>query len=306
MKKRIKIVIFVGYDCNNRCKFCINHDKRSFPVKTTQEVVREIYLAKKKKADCLELIGGESTIRPDFLHFIRIAKKLGIPDIVTATNGRMFSDMEFAARAVKSGLGTIIFSIHGHNAKLHDSLTQSSGSFKELIQGIKNLRTIGFGNINGNTTVVRQNMKRVKDIAEIYAKFKIRNVEYIFVDPSYGGAYNNFEEYVPKISDAAGYMKQALETGLKSGFNQWKVRYVPLCHFKGYEGQISETNERKLFLTEHWAPDFINLDVIGSRKTSARRKTAKCRGCSLYSQCEGIWIEYLRRRGDSELKKATR
>jgi hypothetical protein len=77
---------------------------------------------------------------------------------------------------------------------------------------------------------------------------------------------------------------------------------VPLCHFTGYEGRISEINERALFLTEHWAPDFRNTDVTGSRAAMGRRKTARCLGCRLYAACEGIWVEYLRKYGDSELE----
>ena len=97
-------------------------------------------------------------------------------------------------------------------------------------------------------------------------------------------------------------MRRALAAGLCAGMDQWKARYVPLCHFTGCLGQISEINEKTLFLTEHWAPDFINTDAIGSRAVVGRRKTGRCRGCLLYSACEGLWVEYLRNYGDLELK----
>jgi len=127
-------------------------------------------------------------------------------------------------------------------------------------------------------------------------------VEYIFVDPNYGGAMSEFDELVPRISLAAPWMRKALAIGRDAGFRQWKVRYVPLCHFKGYFDQISEMNERRLFSTQHWAPDFKNTDAIVSRQQVARRKTERCLGCAAYKICEGIWNEYLRRFGDKELK----
>jgi MoaA/NifB/PqqE/SkfB family radical SAM enzyme len=303
MKKFKKIVIFSGYKCNNNCIFCINSDKRKYKNKTTEEVIKEIYIAKKENTDIIELIGGETTIRNDFFKIIRTAKEIGIKDIVIATNGRMFSEIEFAKKAIDSGLSTIIFSVHGPNAKIHDKLTQSPGSFKELTEGMLNLKKLGFRKINGNTTVTGLNYRYIPDVAALYVKYKIKNVEYIFVDPTYSGAHNSFDTLVPKISDAAPFMRKALDIGNKNRYHQWKVRYVPLCYFRKYLDQISETNERKLFITKHWAPDFIDNDVIGGRANYARIKTERCEGGRLYRKCEGIWKEYIKRYGDTELKK---
>lgn len=297
-----KLVIFTGYACNNNCVFCINADKRGLRQKTTQEILREIYSSCREGVDVLELIGGETTIRDDFFTLLNAAKKMGVKETVIATNGRMFASPEFAARAAKAGLGAVIFSVHGSCSKIHDSLTMSEGSFNQLKKGIANFRRIGFEKINGNTTVVKQNMNDLPRIAAFYVRNGIRNVEYIFVDPNYGGARNNFEKYVPRISQAAPYMRRALDIGIKAGFSEWKVRYVPLCYFKGYFYNVSEINERKLFFVKHSAPEFKNDDVLASRRKFGRKKTAACKGCSVRRLCEGIWVEYLRRYGDSELK----
>ncbi|MCG2726357.1 MAG: radical SAM protein [Elusimicrobia bacterium] len=300
--QKTKIVLFTGYSCNNNCRFCINSNKRELLEKTTDELIKEIYLAKKKKADIVEIIGGESTIRHDYTHLISVAKKIGIKEVLSATNGKIFSDFSAAKKIVNSGISGLIFSLHGHNSKTHDYLTRSKGSFNELIKGIENLKKLGFKSINGNTTIVKPNMRFLPRIAELYAKYKIRNVEYIFVDPTYGGAYDNFKELVPKISKASVFMRKAVDIGINCGYKQWKVRYVPLCYFNGYERHISEINERILFFTEHWAPDFKNTNALVSRQIISRKKTARCKGCAVYNACEGIWAEYIKRYGDSELK----
>ncbi|MDT8286363.1 MAG: radical SAM protein [Elusimicrobiales bacterium] len=305
-ERRLKIVLFAGYSCNNNCRFCVGAEKRALPEKTTAELLREVAAARRKGARILELIGGECTIRPDFLSIVAAAKKMGIEEVVTATNGRMFSAPSFAAAAVRSGLDTVIFSVHGHTAAVHDGLTRSPGSFRQLLRGMANLRRLGFTRINGNTTVVKQNMRFMPGVARLYESRGVRNVEYIFVDPNYGGAMTDFDALVPRISAAAPWMKKALDVGNAAGLGQWKVRYVPLCHFRGYLGQISEMNERALFSTEHWAPDFRNPDATLSRRTVGRGKTGRCRACAVYNICEGIWTEYLRRFGDSELKPMKR
>lgn len=295
-------MVFTGYSCNNKCRFCVGSEKRALPEKSTAELLREVATARGKGASVLELIGGEATIRPDFLKIVAAAKKMGIEEVITATNGRIFSDPVFARAAVKAGLDTIIFSVHGPTPRVHDALTCVPGSFSQLKRGLANLKAAGFRKVNGNTTVVRQNMRHLPAIARFYASHRVRNVEFIFVDPNYGGAMTEFEALVPRISAAAPFMRRALAVGNLAGLRQWKVRYVPLCHFKGYMGQISELNERRYFNTEHWAPDFKNSDAITSRQIVSRNKTARCRGCAAYNICEGIWVEYLRRFGDGELK----
>jgi molybdenum cofactor biosynthesis enzyme MoaA len=300
--KMLKVVLFTGYACNNNCVFCIDADKRALPEKTTGQLLKEVLKAKHKGAYILEIIGGEATIRPDFIRIVAAAKKLGIPQVTCATNGRVFADPAAAKKIMASGIDSVIFSVHGPDAATHDALTRAPGSFAQLKKGMRNLRALGFGRISGNTTVVRQNMAALPRLAEFYIKNRVPNVEYIFVDPNYGGARNDFKALVPRISKAAPYMRRALALGRAAGLDQWKVRYVPLCHFKDCLGQISEINERELFLTEHWAPDFKNADAIGSRAAVGRRKTARCRGCRLFSACEGIWVEYLKNFGDSELK----
>lgn len=304
--KRLKIVLFTGYRCNNNCRFCINADKRDLPEKSTAELMRDLYDAKRKGAGIVEIIGGESTIRPDFPALVKTARQIGIEDVVAATNGRIFSDPAAARAIVRSGISGLIFSVHGPDARTHDALTQSPGSFRELVKGMETLRSMGFRNINGNTTVVKQNMRKLPAIARFYTSRGIKNVELIFVDPNYGGARNEFDSLVPRISAAAPLMRKALDIGTAAGFPEWKARYVPLCHFRGYMEQISEINERMLFTAEHWAPDFTNADAISSRQTVGRRKPARCRGCAAWNSCEGIWTEYLRRYGDKELKPMKR
>lgn len=297
-----KIVLFTGYCCNNHCRFCIDADKRGLPERSTEELLREIYLAKASAVDILEIIGGESTIRRDFRLLVSTAKKIGIKEVICATNGRAFANMEYARSIVLSGLDALIFSLHGASASVHDYLTMSKGSFEELIRGIDNMKALGFNKLYGNTTVVHQNLSDLPKIAEIYARYEFTNVEYIFVDPTYGGANSNFYELVPKISEAALYMKQAIDIGVKYGFNQWKVRYVPLCYFSDYLNHISEINEKKLYISEHWAQDFYNSDSVASRAEISRAKTKKCFNCKLFNDCEGIWKVYLEKYGDMEFK----
>lgn len=299
--KTEKLVLFTGFSCNSHCHFCIDLNKRDVPDKTTQQIVREMVEAKAKGVTYLEMIGGESTIRGDFLPIVRTAKKLGFKDIVVVTNGRMLAYPDFAKATLEAGVTDLVFSIHGHDAKLHDAVTAAPGSFDQLLQAIANVRALGFKRVFGNCTVVKPNMRHMPDIGRLFLKLAIHHVEFIFVDPNYGGAYSNFTGLVPRISEAAPFMRRTLDVGRAAGVRHWTVRYVPLCHFTDYLDQISEIREVAIFRTRHWAPDFKNDDVGASRGAHGRLKTERCRGCALWEPCEGIWKEYLKRYDDSEL-----
>lgn len=299
-----KTVIITGYKCNNMCQFCIDENKRDLPDKTTQQIMQEMISARQRGTTYLEMIGGESTIRPDIILLVSSAKKLGFETIAMATNGRMFSYDKFARQIIEAGLTNLIFSIHGHNAKLHDSLTRSKGSFNQLMRGFENVKKLlGLRSIGSNTTIVKQNYKDLRKIGEMIYKMGIRNSEFIFVDPTYGAAYSNFKKYVPKISTIAPYIKECLDIKKEDeSIRHWTIRYVPLCYFQDYLDQVSEIGEVKLFNTEHLAPDYQNFDVEGSRSIVGRAKSKKCKSCKLNNSCEGIWKEYIKYYGDQELK----
>ncbi len=297
-----KTVLIIGYECNNHCRFCIDSNKRELPNKTTNEIKQEMIRARKRGTTYLELIGGETTIREDAVELIKFAKDLGFETINMATNGRMFSYPKYAQKIIKAGLTDIIFSIHGHNAKTHDYLTQSKGSFNQLKKGLNNLKKLNFEKIGSNTTIIKDNLKYLPEIGKFIFNQGIRNSEFIFVDPSYGAAHDNFNKLVPQISKAAPAIKKCLDIGKKNKIPHWHIRYVPLCYFQDYLNQVSELQEVATFKTEHIAPDFKNLDVENSRKIVGRIKPKKCRQCKLFNQCEGIWKEYLKHYGDKELK----
>ena len=305
-KKIKKTVIFVGYECNNNCIFCINWDKRNIQSRTTSEIKKEMIGAKNRGSTYLEMIGGETTIRPDIVELISFAKDLGFRTIMMATNGRMYSYKKVAREIIEAGLNSIVFSIHGHNANLHDSLTQAKGSFEQLKKGIENVKEMGLKNIGSNTTIIKQNYKKLPEIGELIYNLGIRNSEFIFVDPTYGAAFNFFDKLVPKISQVAPFVHRCLDIGKKNNVAHWHVRYVPLCYFTNYLDQVSELQEVKTFKTEHIAPDFYNPHAEEARKNIGRAKTKRCEGCSLYNECEGIWKEYLKHYGDKELNKITK
>lgn len=306
-----KTVILTTFRCNNNCRFCIQQDVRNRETRTTDQIKVEMLNARKRGSTYLEMIGGEIAIRDDFIELVEFANNLKFETIMIATNGRMFSYRDYAFRAIKAGLNSIIFSIHGPDSETHDYLTRVKGSFNQLHKGLKNIKAAGEEmnkniQLGVNSTVVKKNYKKLPETGRHIKNLGIKNTEFIFVDCNEGGALNNFNELVPKISEAAPYIRECLDlvdVGKRSKAN-WDIRYVPLCYFTDYLDQVSEINEVATFQTEQIGRDEgqnSGYDYEKKRKEIARIKPDKCKKCVLYDYCEGLWVGYYERFGGEEL-----
>ncbi|MEM4267390.1 MAG: radical SAM protein [Candidatus Woesearchaeota archaeon] len=295
-----KVAIITGYTCNNNCRFCYDAEKRHiYPDLTTVRIIGMLELARRRGCEYVDFIGGEFTIREDAVKIVATAKRLGFRTIATTTNGRIFSYKKVLQNFKNAGLNSIIFSVHGNNARLHDYQTRVKGSFRQLMKAIKNAKELGYP-IYTNTTITRLNYKKLPEIAAFLHKIGCVNAEFIFVDPTTGAAHQNFNSLVPTIKQCAPYIKKALEIGKNFRKQHWHVRYFPLCYIDSFKEQLSEACE-SFSREEHLAPEFANFDVQSSRKAIGRVKARACRRCKHFSICEGVWKEYAIRRGTSEL-----
>lgn len=302
-----KAVIITGYKCNSCCRFCMNIGLRDF-YKSTKEIVRDMVFSRERGKTHLSLFGGENSIRPDIIYLIKTAKKLGFKEIVIGTNGRMFSYKDFAKKIIDAGLTDLYFSIHGHNSRIHDYLTQVSGSFNQLIKGIANVKSLGFKRFGSHTTIVKPNYKYLPQIGRLIYSLGIRSAEFLYVNPSLGGAHRHFKKLMPRISEAAPYIKGCLDIGKRNNILDWAVSHVPMCYFAGYEKQINQPDQRRIkneiqpiesqYIFNQGQSSIDNTPHVSVQK---RIKTEKCLDCKYGRVCLGIWKEYIKQFGDAEL-----
>src|SRR5689334_10225045 len=104
------------FDCNNRCVFCLDSDTHDGQMRDREEIKRQILDGRRKGATRLILSGGEPTIHPNYIDFIRLGARAGYRKIQTVTNGRLFSYPDFLESCTSAGLSEITFSLHGPNA----------------------------------------------------------------------------------------------------------------------------------------------------------------------------------------------
>jgi MoaA/NifB/PqqE/SkfB family radical SAM enzyme len=293
MGKRVDIK--TGFSCNNNCLFCVQAHKKHLGDRTTGEIKKDIKEARKTCEDIV-FTGGEVTIRKDILELVSYAKKLGYKTIQIQTNARMLSYLDFCKKLIRAGANEFSPAIHGPNAKIHDSLTRAHGSFEQTVKGIKNLKSLNQKVIT-NTVVVKQNYKKLPEIAKLLVKLDVDQFQFAFVHPI-GNAMKYCNDVVPKMSRAAPYIKKGLQVGIGAGVKVM-AEAMPYCMMKGYEHYVSEN-----FIPETEIIDFDYCieDYKKARILQGKTKFRQCLKCRYNGICEGPWKEYPEKFGNKEFK----
>ncbi len=291
-----RIDIKVGFNCNNKCLFCVQGDKRyDYPDKTTEELKRILEDAR-KESDSIVFTGGEVTIRKDFLDLVAYASSLGFRKIQIQTNGRLFASMDYCKRILDAGANEFAPAIHGPKPEVHDWLTNAPGAFKQTARGIRNLKSLG-QTVIMNSVITRPNYRLLSETARLFTALKVDQFQFAFVH-ALGSAEKNFEMIVPRMALIEPYVHKALAIGIRGGCRVM-TEAIPYCFMKGFELYVAE---RYIPRTKIIDADWVVDDYTEYRWTEGKLKGPPCEKCSYNAVCEGPWREYPEHFGWEEFK----
>jgi MoaA/NifB/PqqE/SkfB family radical SAM enzyme len=291
-----RIDLKVGFDCNNRCHFCVQGDKRSRYSPRPTEELREVLRAERSRVRSVVFTGGEPTMRRDLPELVSYARELGYTTIQIQTNGRMFAHPGYARRLVACGATEFSPALHGHRPELHDHLTRAPGAFAQTVAGIRNLKALG-QLVLTNTVVTRSNYRHLPEIARLLVSLGVDQLQLAFVHPV-GTAGTEFQQVVPRMELAAPYLAAALQVGLDAGRRVY-TEAVPACVIPGYEGCVVE---QLIPRTAIYDAESTIADYTRYRLDEGKLKGPECPSCVHFAECEGPWREYPERHGWSEFR----
>lgn len=274
----------LSFDCNNRCTFCLDSHAHHGTMRDNSEIKIQIVEGRRKGAQRLILSGGEPTMHPNFLDFVKLGKLAGYRKIQTVTNGRMFAYPEFLATAAKNGLDEITFSLHGHTAKLHDALVGVRGAFDEETRGLKAALAAGVFIINIDIVINKQNIRHLPDMLETFIGWGVKEFDLLHIIP-FGDAWGSARDHL--FYDLQGnleHLQRAFAYARRPDIHIWLNRFPP-PYAEGFEDLIQD-------------PYKLNDEVRGRREEFDRylslgeklscREPARCRYCYLQSLCDGL------------------
>jgi MoaA/NifB/PqqE/SkfB family radical SAM enzyme len=294
-----RVDVKTGFCCNNRCAFCVQGQKRKTYGNRSTEEVRDTLRQAREDSDSIVFTGGEVTIRKDFLDLVRYAHELGFRHIQIQTNGRMFAYRPFAEKTVAAGATEFSPAIHGPNAEIHDSLTRAEGSFRQTVEGIRNLKALR-RRIIMNSVITEPNYRHLPATARLFLSLGVNQFQFAFVH-ALGTAGENFEWIVPRKSLVEPYVKEALTLARQAGVPAF-TEAIPYCFMRGFEKHVAE---RIIPRTKIFDQLVVVDDYTDYRWTEGKVKGPPCENCAVRESCEGPWREYPEYYGWEEFKPRT-
>ncbi len=278
-----KIIMNTTYICNNHCVFCATGNRSDWH----GDLDKQLAFLHERRAqgyDLCDFDGGEPTTNPNLIKLISEAKKLGYQQINLTTNGRLLSVPRNAEKLVRSGLTSILVSLHGPNEEVHERNVRAKGAFAQTIAGIENARPLcdrlglDFG---VNVTLTKTNAPALLEYGELLVRLGVKLCNVQFLTP-FGRAS---AECQPDPAETAPLVMQLIDRF--SDKIRFQIINLPVCYLPGYEAwalsDIGKLQRHMVFVSG----DDVNLfEYLQSR----RRHEKPCETCLYSIACEGFYF----------------
>jgi len=286
--------IETGISCNNRCVFCYQlryRGRGTFDARADlsfDEIVRRLDFARKQGFRDCHLTGGEPTIRRDFFRLLRAVRDSGFENCGVTTNGRMFSSLPFALKAINLGLNRASVSVQSADPRIHDRLSGAKGALKQTLAGIANLKKTSDMlrrplAIDTMTIVMQPNRHGIADLFQTLGALGIR----LFgIQPLITNRYNR--HLMPELYCDYSEIRDAVLPALPV-LNKFGARIrlfnLPPCLFAGHLEHF-ELSHKGFTIPEYQEPGARASDL---RLSTQFFKTDACDGCTF--PCPGFRME---------------
>jgi len=276
-----KVVMNLTYACNNHCTFCAVGTRTQ--VHGNPERQREwLALYRSRGVTLVDFDGGEPTLAPELLPLIRHARAIGYERINVTTNGRMCFYESFARKLVRSGLTSLLFSVHGPDARTHAQQVGVAEAFEQTIGGIRNcVREAPPGvELGMNITLTKGNYETLPAVAELALSLGLPWLNVQFLTP-----FGRATRWVtPDTQDAARVTMRVID----AFGDRMKIQVInlPFCFMPGYERHVAGDYAK---LERHMI--FVNNETVNLAKYLAERRVHKepCAACPRRIWCGGFY-----------------
>jgi MoaA/NifB/PqqE/SkfB family radical SAM enzyme len=276
-----KLVMNVTYVCNNHCTFCAVGTRTQIdghPTRLREQLAR--YRA--RGVTMVDFDGGEPTLNPELVDLVRHARRLGYTRVNVTTNGRRCAYEGYAAALVNSGLTTLLFSVHGADARTHAQQVGVAEAFEQTLEGIRHcVRLSPRGvELGVNITLTKGNVAQLRAVGELAWGLGLRWMNVQFLTP-FGRATRHV---APDTADAATRTCALIEAF--RGRMKIQVINLPYCFMPGYEDHLEGDLGK---LARHMA--FVNNETVNLAAYLAERRTPKpvCKPCPHACFCGGFY-----------------
>ena len=210
----LRMDLAITYRCNNKCTKCYVENYRDVKELSTEEWKEVLDNLWELGIPHVTFTGGEPTVRGDLPELVEYAEDLGIITGIIS-NGRRFKDKKLVDRLVSAGIDHFQITLESHNASIHDELCGVKGSWKETVEGIKNIvPTPVF--LMTNTTITPYNVKDIEKTVEFLHSLGVEKFAANSIIKAGGGKSEDMALTVEELDEAlTKVINKANELGMQ-------------------------------------------------------------------------------------------
>ena len=176
--------------CNLKCLHCYageTHKQSNtiLPVADWIKIIDQLFDTGCKR---IQFIGGEPFVYPQLITLLEYAGTKEFESITVFTNAVILTE-ELINCLVKNKVN-IRFSLYGHTAQIHDSITQVCGSFEKTIKNIKQLIELKI-NVSPAVVAMRENQCYTEEIKIFIESLGLKYNGYDVIRNVFGGKQTN-------------------------------------------------------------------------------------------------------------------
>ncbi len=280
--------ILLNYSCNASCLFCSQRDYDRTKKASFNEIIKQIYKAKKDGYTKLGLSGGEPTLRSDLIKIIKTAKKIGFKFIRIQTNGILLEDYEFAKSLVEAGLTYCKFSFTSHIPELHNTLIRKALAWEKAMKGLENMKQLKV-RIGNNILVNKYNIPTIEKTVEFLLYKGVSN--FVIIYPIYTGSmYINRKNLGISLGECKKHFLNLIKIMEKHNLSD-EILFlnVPPCFLEEHYQQAIGLSPFNTLVT---SPDGKKID-LDEKSDEEKIKGKICKRCMLYERCKGVDRKYI-------------
>ncbi|APR79811.1 Molybdenum cofactor biosynthesis protein MoaA [Minicystis rosea] len=283
----------IVYRCNQVCTFC---ELADMDTDLAPEKVRAaIDQSRARGSKRLIVTGGEPTLSPHLVDYVRHAKDRGIERIELQTNAVLLDKPGFAEALREAGLTSAQVSLHGPDSAVSDRLTAAPGTHQRTLKGVTNLLRVGV-RVLLNHLIFKDNCHLlgafVDMVEERWGQYRSQIVI------QFHSPRNEFQDrreglrHIARYSDYVDELRRAIDKARSLGFDvhdlQDPTGIPSLCVLgadERYLGPILAQTERPRL--HAWESEWMT-------------RVDACHACDARTACMGVPRHYLALHGDAE------
>jgi radical SAM protein with 4Fe4S-binding SPASM domain len=168
----------------------------------------------------ISLSGGEPLTFPYLLEICKYISDLSI-DVFVYTSGNIIGknnsifsvSKDYFLNLKSAGVKEIVFSIHGSNFQIHDKITRTPQSFKNLLESINNAQTVGL-KVSAHFVPIRENFRDLPSVVSVLKRLGLNSIHILrFVPQGRGYEYRSELTLLPgEVSELHDILKKLIDT----------------------------------------------------------------------------------------------